>query len=126
MRELTEFEKSAALHKNKIEAEQPNKEKLVARQRVKPGLDTWEYNTVTTELQLAVFKKGDVQFHPGQATEYTTHRKLDIQPDCKYFQALNTKNAVKKMWKEGHTKFIVLNEHGQRVAIDLESGEHGE
>lgn len=83
--------------------------KLLGQMVFRPGMPIWEYNEVTKELSEAVFKTTiletshhksptltEIVFDIG-ATKDVVHRILDKKADCAYFQALNYKNAIRKV-----------------------------
>ena len=72
--------------------------KLLGSQRKVPGHILWELNTKTGELKPAKFKQVDV-ITVGKHKSYTSHDRVEISPDCFYFQALNLKNAIKYLKK---------------------------
>ena len=59
------------------------------------GHSVFEYNTHTGEVQMleVVFQKG-----PGNREAAS----LEIREGCKYFQALNLQNAIRKIEKSGY------------------------
>jgi hypothetical protein len=84
-----------------ISAEEQEKKiiKYIGSQRKIQGLTLWEYNQKTNELNLAKFKKQDViieSLEPSEGSAIMRH-KVDTNEDCFYFQALNRKNAEKKL-----------------------------
>jgi hypothetical protein len=77
--------------------------KLIDRQRKIRGHVLWEYNQKTYVLIQAKFKKQD--FHitsivPSPSAT-TVSNKVQVNDNCLYFQALNRKNAIKKLNKVG-------------------------
>lgn len=106
MKEFDEIDK--ALDGVEIRAEQEKKKevKLIGKQRRIPGLTLWEFNKKTKDLEKAKFKKQDVilsTLDPTVVANSTTHHKVEINEGCFYFQALNKKNAQKKLKKLGFT-----------------------
>lgn len=84
MKELTEEHKD-----NKIEIEQ---------RKVK-GHILWEFNLKTKELKPASFRKTDVlvkSLIPAESSAQHNY-KVVVNENCIYFQALNRKNALKKL-----------------------------
>lgn len=69
---------------------QPKKRPLkhIGRQKRVPGLHVWSYNKVTKVIKDAEFVSG----------------KVIMEPDCVYRQALNKKNFIKKLKREGIIK----------------------
>lgn len=73
--------------------------RLVGRERRRPGLTMFSYNTLTGDIKPAeiVFCK-DVDF----ITRLPLHQpKLTVEPGCVYRQALNRKNLIKILRREG-------------------------
>jgi hypothetical protein len=81
------------------EKEQRKEIKLIGQQRKIPGLILWEFNTKTNELQPAQYKKEDVEIKSLDPTPeaLTKRNKVVVNEHCIYFQALNRKNAIKKL-----------------------------
>lgn len=87
------------------EKQQQKTVKLIDRQRKIRGHILWEYNQETGRLQHATFKKQDFKIeslNPSPSSLSISH-KVDVRDKCIYFQALNRKNAVKKLRKIGIT-----------------------
>lgn len=82
-----------------IQAEAKKKQefKYIGSQRRIKGLTLFSYNTVTKELKPASIKS-DVSIGLDGSVVYSN--KAQIEKDCVYFQALNIKNARKKIQKE--------------------------
>jgi 16S rRNA C1402 (ribose-2'-O) methylase RsmI len=77
--------------------------KLIDQQRKIRGLILWQYNQETHELTPAKFKKQDFQITslvPSSAAMAISN-KVQVNENCIYFQALNRKNAIKKLNKVG-------------------------
>lgn len=81
------------------EAEQRKEIKLLGRQRKIRGLITWEYNEKTHELKRAEYKKEDIVLSSLSMSPESISKvnKVVVNEDCIYFQALNRKNAIKKL-----------------------------
>lgn len=98
MKELTkEFEETEV----EIVAEQQQRKeiKLIGRQRKVRGLTLWEFNEKTKELNPAKYKKQDFQItmlNPSASALKVSH-KVEVNEHCLYFQALNRKNAERKL-----------------------------
>lgn len=87
-----------------VEKEQKKEIKLVASQRRIPGLVLWSFNQNTKELKKADFVTEDftIDFTKHNPVEDLLKRsKVRIEENCLYFQALNRKNAIKKLEKAG-------------------------
>lgn len=88
------------------EVREHKKTKLISQMVSKPGLTTYEYNPITKVLVPAKFittflqndsdKQGLIS---SKKHENTVHKVLAYDDGCLYFQALNMKNAIKKMDK---------------------------
>lgn len=86
-------------------AEEKQEFRFVGNMRRVPGQTLFEFNTFTHELRQADIKhdvsvglNGDV-IHKTRAT---------AKKDCIYFQALNRKNACKKLIKMYHLRELAL------------------
>lgn len=90
---------------NKIEIaeerEQKKEIKLIGQQRKIPGLILFEYNEKTKVLQRAQFQKENVVITSlSMSPESIKHQhKVVVNENCVYIQALNEKNALKKVAK---------------------------
>jgi hypothetical protein len=83
-----------------VEEQQLRKEiKLIGQQRKIRGLTLWEFNTKEKTLQPAKFKKQDFAITTLSTSPEALKisNKVDVQEHCIYFQALNRKNALKKL-----------------------------
>lgn len=87
-----------------VEEEQQKKElKLIGQQRKMPGLTLWEYNEKTKVLEKAKYKPGSVFISSmSDKIETTKTYILVVNENCVYFQALNQKNAARKLNKLGY------------------------
>lgn len=98
MKELIQDHKET---KVEIVSEQQQKKeiKLIGQQRKVPGLTLWEYNEKTNELKPAQYKKEDVVLNSLAPTPeaLTKINKVIVNENCIYFQALNLRNARKKL-----------------------------
>lgn len=88
-----------------IVAEQQQKKeiKLIGQQRKIPGHTLFEYNEVTKELIPAKFRPASVMisYSSMEGSQTTTTHTVIINEHCLYVQALNKKNAFKKLTKSG-------------------------
>lgn len=90
------------------EVKEHRKEQFTSIMHSIPGLTLWEYNTETKVLQAATFEIIQVQVDKEHG-DFTpkimdnngimTRKKVLQQPGCAYFQALNFKNALRKVEK---------------------------
>jgi hypothetical protein len=64
----------------------------------KKGLRTFEFNTETGELSEAEYSRGSI-FMSSSPDNSTTSETFycEPKPNCKYFYALNMKNAKRKI-----------------------------
>lgn len=98
MKELTkEFEESEV--EIVAEKQQQKEIKLIGRQRKIRGHILWEFNQKTKQLQPARYRKQDFQIaslEPSKSA-LAISNKVEVKEHCIYFQALNRKNAEKKL-----------------------------
>ena len=74
--------------------------KLIGQQRKIPGLTLWEFNLSTLSVRPAVFKKVNVEVSSlNEKVNQTVRSRVEVGENCFYIQALNLKNAVKKIKK---------------------------
>jgi hypothetical protein len=80
------------------EQQQRKEIKLIGRQNKIPGLTLWEFNESTKMLNPASFKPESVFISSCDGVHDTTRTYSVItNPQCIYFQALNKKNAERKL-----------------------------
>lgn len=77
--------------------------RLIGQVKSNPGHVLFEYNTVTHTIRCAEIRKEIIVNHLGSTSFKTT---CEVLKDCIYLQALNIKNAAKKLRKSG---FEVIN-----------------
>jgi hypothetical protein len=86
-----------------IEQQQKKHIKLIGSQRRNRSLILWSFNTETKELKRATFQEGDTlyltSFNPDQVVREIKrfYSRVIVEKDCIYFQALNKKNALRKL-----------------------------
>lgn len=89
-----------------IHAEQQQKKeiKLIDRQRKIRGLILWEFNTLTKLLKAAEFKKQtfSLKVLSSKDHDHEINHKVVVKENHIYFQALNRKNAERKLRKSGY------------------------
>lgn len=89
-----------------IHAEQQQKKeiKLIDKQRKIRGLTLWEFNSTEKTLCPAEYKKVNYELKSlsSQDQELVINHKVIVKESCIYFQALNRKNAEKKIRKAGY------------------------
>ncbi len=105
MKEL--FEESFKDNKVQIvEEKQHRKEiKVIDSERSIPGLTLFEYNEVTHNVTVAKFKIASVFITGGSDVNERTTYQCITHENCTYVQALNVRNAIKKLMKQGFTIF---------------------
>jgi hypothetical protein len=78
------------------ETEQEKFYRLIGSINLKPGLKLYALNLETLELgKPAIVKKKMVDFEGMKVV----NDKTTFDPKCRYFQALNDRNAKRKAWK---------------------------
>ena len=90
--------------------------KYLGSMKAIPGLTLWQYHLQTSELTKAEFEEAPVVFHEGNVIK--PKKKVLRQNDCLYVQALNVKNAVKKL-----NKMFIANGSDLRVQLPSKVGE---
>lgn len=88
------------------EEQQQKKEiRFIGSQRSVPGHTLFEYNYKTNELQKAKFKIDTLEIKSLSIDHLQlNHKKVIVNENCYYLQALNQKNALKKLIKIGLLK----------------------
>jgi hypothetical protein len=86
-----------------IEQQQKKHIKLLGRQRKNKSHILWSYNVSTRELKPAIISQGDT-LHLTCLNKDVAKREIErfyskviVEENCIYFQALNKKNALKKL-----------------------------
>lgn len=96
MKELQEIDSKVEI----VEEQQQRKEiKLIGRQRRVRGLTLWEFNHKEKTLQPAKFHKQDFAITALSTSPEALKisNKVVVNENCVYVQALNRKNAIKKL-----------------------------
>lgn len=76
---------------------------IVGSQQKVNGHTLFQYNLSTGEITIAKIKYCDtVDFLTGKPLE---NQKVEMEKGCIYRQALNKKNVIKHLRREGYTKF---------------------
>lgn len=89
-----------------VEEKQQRKEiKLIGQQRRIPGLTLFEYNEVTHKVVAAKFRVASVFITGGVDNETAYTYECVVHENCTYVQALNVRNAIKKLRRQGFTTF---------------------
>lgn len=89
------------LQKDQLEQLQQKKHELkfIGRGRKVPGHTMFSYNTVTKEIKVAPLESSkDFDFRTREPVE---KQKIVIERNCVYRQALNKKNFIKILKREG-------------------------
>ncbi len=81
-----------------IQKEVKKELKLIGSQRKISGLTLWQFNEKNKELTKATFKESSYVIGGGVKLRVIT------EENCIYFQALNRKNALKKIKKQNHER----------------------
>lgn len=97
-------------NKTEIVDKQKHEFKFVGSVRKRPGMTTFSLNIKTGEIKEAPLKR-------TKDIHYTTKKpvkndQIIVEPDCIYRQALNKKNFVKHLVREG---ILARREPGQSV-----------
>ena len=78
---------------------QKHEYKLIGQARKVPGLTMFSFNLKTGEIKIAPIQHSkDVDF---KTLEPVTKDRLVVEPNCIYRQALNQKNFIKRLIREG-------------------------
>ena len=73
--------------------------KLIARERKVPGHTMFSFNLRTGEIKQAPIERSkDIDF---RTREPIYKERIVVEPDCLYRQALNKKNFIKRLIREG-------------------------
>ena len=84
------------------EQEQKKEIRFIGSQRSVPGHTLFEYNYATKELNKAKFKIDTLEIKSLSIEHLKlNHKKVIVNENCYYLQALNQKNAIKKLKKIG-------------------------
>ncbi len=86
--------------KTSKQAEVKKEIKYIKSERKIAGLRLYEYNEITREIKEATYIKTDfiLDFTKADpARDFLSKFKVKINPNCKYIQAINIKNALKKI-----------------------------
>lgn len=90
--------------RTEVQQKRQSEYKFIGSTKRHSGHILFQYNVVTGEIEQAkVTKDVVVSF----VTKKAVHNpKVVIEKDCIYRQALNKRSLIKKLSKEGYTKFI--------------------
>ena len=89
------------MSKEQIEVldKQKHEFKLIGRQRKVPGHTMFSLNIKTEEIKVAPVERSEVCDFSTREPIY--NERIVIEPDCLYRQALNRKNFIKRLVREG-------------------------
>ena len=101
MGEFFENDKQQQLVKYEIEKldKQKHELKFIGRQRKVPGHTLFSFNIKTGEIKKAPTERSKVI--DFKTMEPLFHERIVVEPDCIYRQALNKKNFIKRLLREG-------------------------
>lgn len=99
--EIFDTPQKEQMQKDEIEVLDKQKQefKLIGRQRKVPGHTMFSFNTKTGEIKVAPIEHSKVCDFRTREPVYKD--RIVIEPDCLYRQALNRKNFVKRLIREG-------------------------
>ncbi|MBQ9645353.1 MAG: hypothetical protein IJV24_03215 [Prevotella sp.] len=101
MSDIFDFPQKDQMQKDEIEVldKQKHEFKLIGRERKVPGHTMFSFNYKTGEIKVAPIE------HSKEVSFVTrgpvTKDRIVIEPDCIYRQALNKKNFIKRLVREG-------------------------
>lgn len=101
MGEFFENDKQQQLVKYEIKKleKQQHELKFIGRERKVPGHTLFSFNIKTGEIKKAPIERSkDVDF---KTREPVFHERIVVEHDCIYRQALNKKNFIKRLLREG-------------------------
>lgn len=89
------------MQKDEIEVldKQKHEFKLIGRQRKVPGHTMFSFNLKTGKIKVAPIERSKVCDFRTREPIY--NERIVVEPDCIYRQALNRKNFVKRLVREG-------------------------
>ena len=80
-----------------IVKEEKRQVKFINSERKVPGHIMYEHNPATGEIKPATYKEAEIEFTGNLHTPSRTRLKLVVNDGCDYVQALNKRNAIKKL-----------------------------
>jgi hypothetical protein len=101
---LTDLNENAEGNEIVLEQQEKKEIKFIGSQRYIPGLILWEYNPISKTLVKATYKSRAViikWIDQMGNYDYVIQNKVSANESCRYFQALNMKNAIKHCLKHG-------------------------
>jgi uncharacterized protein YprB with RNaseH-like and TPR domain len=101
MSEIFDFPQKERMSKGEIEVldKQKHEFKLIGRQRKTPGHTMFSINLKTGEIKVAPVERSKVCDFRTREPIY--NERIAVEPDCLYRQALNKKNFIKRLVREG-------------------------
>lgn len=95
MKELTD---DHMRHKVEITEERQSlkTKKLLGQMLLKPGLNVYEFDEVNMTIQPVRFEGSSMRLSE-KGKQASVHRTVKVKENCRYIQALNLKNALKKL-----------------------------
>ena len=72
---------------------------------LRPGMRLYQFNYKTGECR-EIGTERRLEFDPVSGNKVTRSVKVQYDPDCVYLQALNERNAVRKLVKAGYIKMV--------------------
>lgn len=99
--EIFDIPQKDQMQKDEIEVldKQKHEFKLIGRQRKVPGHTMFSFNLKTGEIKVAPIERSKVC--DFRTREPICNERIVVEPDCLYRQALNRKNFVKRLVREG-------------------------
>ena len=80
----------------------------------RPGMRLYQFNYKTGECR-EIGTERRLEFDPVSGNKVTRSVKVQYDPDCVYLQALNERNAVRKLVKAGYIKMVKHDGKGPHV-----------
>lgn len=81
---------------------------------LRPGMRLYQFNYKTGECR-EIGTERRLEFDPVSGNKVTRSVKVQYDPDCVYLQALNERNAVRKLVKAGYIKMVKHDGKGPHV-----------
>ena len=99
--EIFDFPQKSQIQKEEIEVldKQKHEFKLIGRERKNPGHIMFSFNLKTGEIKKAPVERSKVCDFRTREPIY--NERIVVEPDCLYRQALNKKNFIKRLIREG-------------------------
>lgn len=81
---------------------------------LRPGMRLYQFNYKTGECR-EIGTERRLEFDPVSGNKVTRSVKVQYDPDCVYLQALNERNAIRKLVKAGYIKMVKHDGKGPHV-----------